>query len=192
MKATTPDGCDDHEGQPRHQRTHTPVFHFLRQASESGRTPKPRSKYLAAKGRARALASPQPNQPKERATEPYSPETHARTHAHTARPFLRTARKRDGNPLCSRATRTRYRYRSPRTQDRASVAQYRALDETRRTEPPPNAPGTKHHHHRTTRATVIRRIVKWSGERAPRRRQDRFMCKNQPGAPDGPRIVPRR
>lgn len=47
---------------------------------------------------------------------------------------------------------------------------------------PPNAtPGTKHHHHRTTRATVIRRIVKWSGERAPRRRQDRFMCKKPAG-----------
>ena len=64
---------------------------------------------------------------------------------------------------------------------RASVAQYRAPDDTRRgkaslskdprTEPH-RTPGTEHHHQRTTRATVIRRIVKWSGERTPRRRQE--------------------
>lgn len=193
MKATTPDGCDDHQGRPRHQRAHTPVFHFLRQASESGRTQTPKPVSRRERTRARALASPQPNQSRERATQ--SPTRPRHTHAHR-RAFLRTVRSETEPTVCESYSYpgTATVLHAPEIVVLLSPSTVRAPDETRRTEPHRTRPAPN-----TTTTTALQGrplsdgLSSGVGSVLPDDGKiGSSVKKNQPGAPDGPRIVPRR
>ena len=97
MKATTPDGCDDHEGRPRHQRTHTHrSFTFFARRRRVGEHPNPEASISPRKdARARSHHRNQTN----RKREPQSPtrprHTHARTHARAHRKTFPPNRKEE-------------------------------------------------------------------------------------------------